>query len=70
MAATGTGLVEAAMPKTIDGTDLDRAGVLELLWEFNADAKALSRRGLCGTATVEYADCHAAIDDCLEALGL
>ena len=58
------------MPKTIDGTDLDRADLLDLLTEFNADAKALSRRGWCGTATVEYADCHASIDACLEALGL
>ena len=58
------------MPHTIDGTELDGADLLDLLTEFNADAKALSRRGLCGTATVEYADCHAAIDDVLGALGL
>ena len=58
------------MPHTIDGTELDRADLLDLLTEFNADAKALSRRGWCGTATVEYADAHQAIDDVLEALGL
>jgi hypothetical protein len=42
----------------------------ELLAEFNADAKTLSRRGYCGTATVEYADAHASIDSVLSAMGL
>jgi hypothetical protein len=58
------------MTTTLDGTELDRADLLDLLWEFNADAKALSRRGYCGTATVEYADAHGAIDDVLTAMGL
>lgn len=57
------------MTTTIDGRELGHADLLELLWEFNTDAKALSRRGLCGTATVEYADCHASIDQALTALG-
>ena len=56
------------MPHTIDGTELDRADLLDLLTEFNADAKALSRRGWCGTATVEYATCHEAINDALDRL--
>jgi hypothetical protein len=57
------------MTTTIDGTELDDADLLELLVSFNADAKTLSRRGHCGTATVEYADAHAAIDQALTALG-
>lgn len=58
------------MTTTIDGRELDHADLLELLWEFNTDAKALSRRGWCGTATVEYADCHASINDALDRMGL
>lgn len=58
------------MTTTLDGTELTRADLLDLLWEFNTDAKALSRRGLCGTATVEYADAHASINDALTAMGL
>lgn len=58
------------MTTTIDGRELGHADLLELLWEFNTDAKALSRRGHCGTATVEYADAHASIDDVLSAMGL
>lgn len=58
------------MTTTLDGTELDTAGILELIAEFNADARALSRRGYVGTRTVEYADVHAALDDCLRALGL
>lgn len=58
------------MTTTIDGRELTEPDLRELLAEFNADAKALSRRGYCGTATVEYADCHAAIDDALTAMGL
>lgn len=57
------------MTTTIDGRGLGHADLLEKLWEFNADAKTLSRRGRCGTATVEYADAHASIDDALTALG-
>lgn len=57
------------MTTTIDGTALDDADLRELLAEFNADAKTLSRRGHCGTATLEYADAHAAIDQALTALG-
>jgi len=57
------------MTTTIDGRELTEPDLRELLAAFNADAKALSRRGWCGTATAEYADCHASIDQALTALG-
>lgn len=57
------------MTTTIDGTELTAPDLVELLAAFNADAKTYSRRGYCGTARVEYADCHEAINDALTALG-
>lgn len=57
------------MTTTIDGRTLTGPDLRELLAAFNADAKALSRRGYCGTATLEYADAHASIDQALTALG-
>ena len=58
------------MPTMIRPSNLTRADLLDLLWEFNVDAKAIARRGRCGTASVEYADCHEAINDALDRLGL
>lgn len=49
---------------------LTRADLCELLAEFNADAKAISRRGYCGTRCQGYEDAHASIDDILRAMGL
>lgn len=58
------------MTTTIDGKQLTYPDLVELIAEFNADAKTLSRRGYCGTATVEYADAHASVNDVLTAMGL
>lgn len=58
------------MTTTIDGKQLTYPDLVELIAEFNADAKTLSRRGHCGTATVEYADAHASVNDVLSAMGL
>jgi len=56
------------MTTTLDGADLTRADLLDLLWEFNVDAKAISRRGRAAQSLPEYGDAHAAIDDVLDRL--
>ena len=48
----------------------ERAELLDLLAEFNNDAKAIARRGLVGTLSADYRRAHDAINDTLEALGL
>ena len=56
------------MATMIDGETLTRADLLELLWEFNVDAKAISRRGRAAQALPEYGDCHDALNDVLDRL--
>ena len=56
------------MTTTIDGTELDHGDLVELLWEFNVDAKAISRRGRAAQALPEYGDCHDALNDVLDRL--
>ena len=46
----------------------ERAELLDLLAEFNNDAKAIARRGLVGTLSPRYAEVHRAIDDVLSTL--
>lgn len=58
---------------TIAHTDTEQAddsGLLELISEFNADAKTISRRGYVGTASTQYDDVHEALNECLDAMGL
>ena len=49
--------------------DTDRARILDKLANANDRAKAIARRGYCGTASEEYGDAHSHIDWLLTRLG-